>query len=250
MLRSPYSIPAKRRLRFAIALLCCCVLNISARAQQQQPPEDPEDEKQIGLWLDQGLSYPFTANKSFEFEVHERLDEGGSNLFDYFAQAGVGLRLSPILTLTPLYRYERFPGNPTVNYENRLLINITLSRSKGSLRPNLRTQIEGRFPDTRSPSARLRFRPGIEYTLPLDTSWRPVLVLNNEFFFVPGTNSFAAGGTFTQNRFQIGVRLPITQIYSIRPYYMVQSVNLPAGWDTNEIIGISMAFRFPQKTKP
>jgi hypothetical protein len=27
-----------------------------ALAQQQQEPEDPEDEKQIGMWLDQGLS--------------------------------------------------------------------------------------------------------------------------------------------------------------------------------------------------
>jgi hypothetical protein len=34
--------------------------------------------------------------------------------------------------------------------------------------------------------------------------------VSNEFFVVPGTNSFAAGGSFTQNRVQVGVRLPIT----------------------------------------
>jgi hypothetical protein len=45
----------------------------------------------------------------------------------------------------------------------------------------------------------------------------PSLVLGNEFFFVPGTNSFTAGGRFTQNRFQVGVRLPITDSFSICP---------------------------------
>jgi hypothetical protein len=39
-----------------LALLCSCFLAIPARAQQQPEPEDPEDEKKIGLWLDQ--EYP------------------------------------------------------------------------------------------------------------------------------------------------------------------------------------------------
>jgi hypothetical protein len=42
---------------------------------------------------------------------------------------------------------------------------------------------------------------------------RPVLVVSNEFFIVPGTNSFAVGGSFTQNRFQVGVRLLITDLF-------------------------------------
>jgi hypothetical protein len=33
---------------------------------------------------------------------------------------------------------------------------------------------------------------------------RSVLVVSNEFFVVPGTNGFAVGGSFTQNRFQVG----------------------------------------------
>jgi hypothetical protein len=76
---------------------------------------------------------------------------------------------------------------------------------------------------------------------------RPVLVVSNEFFVVPGDNSFAAGGSFTQNRFQVGVRLPIADTFSIRPYYLLQSVNLPAGWDTNQIIGISLALKVRRK---
>lgn len=233
-----------------IVVLCSCLLAVPAHAQQQQKPEDPEDEKQIGLWLDQGISTGLSPNKSLDVEFHERFDEGASNLFEYFVQGGLAFRLRSWLTLIPIYRYQRFPGNPTIDYENRLQLNVTLSTSRGSCRPILRTLIEGRFPNDRPASARLRFRPGFEYTLPLRTEWRPVLVVNNEFFIVPGYNPFANGGSsYTQNRFQVGVRLPVTDSFSIRPYYLLQSVNLPDGWDTNEIIGISVALKVAQKVK-
>ena len=228
-------------------VLFCTVLAATAGAQDQQTPEDPEDEKQVGLWLDQGISADLSPNKSLEFEIHERFDEGASNLFEYFFQGGVAFRLRPWLTVIPIYRYQRFPANPTIDYENRLQLNFTLSTSRGPWRPNLRTLIEGRFPDSRPASARLRFRPGLDYTLPLRIKRPPVLVVSNEFFIVPGENSFAAGGSYTQNRFQVGVRIPIVDTFSIRPYYMLQSVNLPAGWDTNEIIGISLALKIRRK---
>jgi hypothetical protein len=219
-------------------------------AQQQPLPEDPEDEKQIGLWLDQGISSSLSANKSLEVEFHERFDEGASNLFEYFVQGGVAFRLRPWLTLIPIYRYQRFPGNPATTYENRLQLNLTLSTSRGPWRYNLRTLTEGRFPDDRPASARLRFRPGVDYTLPLPTTRRPVLVVSNEFFIVPANNPYANGGSsYTQNRFQVGVRLPIVDSFSVRPYYLLQSVNLPPGWDTNQIVGISLAFKVPRKTK-
>jgi hypothetical protein len=231
----------------AVAAMYCCVLVVPARAQQQV--EDPENEKQIGLWLDQGISADFSANRSLELEFHQRFDEGASNLFDYFVQAGVAFRLRPWFMVLPSYRYERFPSNPTTSYENRLLLNITLSTSRGNWQPNLRTLIEGRFPENRVASARLRFRPGINYTLPLRMARRPVVVVSNEFFIVPGTNSFASGGTFTQNRFQAGVRFPISDFFSIRPYYMVQTVNLPTGWESNSILGISIALKVRDKSK-
>lgn len=238
-----------RCILFALTLLCFSGLSVLARAQQRQAPEDPENEKQVGLWLDHGISVDLSANKSLEVEFYERFDEGASNLFEYFVQGGVAFRLRPWLTVIPIYRYQRFPANPTIAYENRLLLNLTLSTSRGPWRPNLRTVIEERFPDNRPASARLRFRPGVDYTLPLRMERRPVLVVNDEFFVVPGSNSFAAGGSYTQNRFQAGVRLPITDSFSIRPYYLLQSVNLPAGWETNEIIGMSLALKVPKKTK-
>ncbi len=235
---------ANRRITYAFAVIGCCILAIPARAQQQQEPEDPETEKQIGLWLDQGISTGLSANKSLDVEFHERFDEGASNLFEYFVQGGVAFRLRPWFTLTPIYRYQRYPGNPAIAYENRLQLNLTLSTSRGPWRPTFRTLIEGRFPDDRPASARLRFRPGIEYTLPLRTARQPVLVVNNEFFIVPWYNPFANGGSsYTQNRFQVGVRFPISDSFSVRSYYLLQSVNLPTGWDTNEIFGLSLAFK-------
>jgi Protein of unknown function (DUF2490) len=238
------------RTAFALAILSCCVVAVPARAQQQPLPEDPEDEKQIGLWLDQGISTPLSANKSLDVEFHERFDEGASNLYEYFVQGGVAFRLRQWFTLIPIYRYQRFPGNPAITYENRLQLNLTLSTARGPWRYNLRTLIEGRFPDDREASARLRFRPGVDYTLPLRSTWRPTIVVSNEFFIVPWTNPFANGGSaFTQNRAQIGVRLPIADSFSVRPYYLLQSVNLPKGWDTNEIVGISLAYKVPRKTK-
>jgi hypothetical protein len=238
-----------RRIASAVVLLCFCGLAFPIRAQQVPGVEDPEDEKQVGLWLDQGISADLSPDKSLEVEVHERFDEGASNLFEYFFQGGIAFRLRPWLSVTPIYRYQRFPANPTVAYENRLQFNLTVSTSRGPWRPNLRTLIEGRFPDNRPASARLRFRPGIDFRLPLRMNRPPVLVVSNEFFVVPGDNSFAAGGSYTQNRFQVGIRLPLADSFSIRPYYMLQSVNLPAGWDTNEIIGISLALKVLKKTK-
>ena len=236
----------RRVLLFAV--VCCCMVTGRARAQQQQPPEDPEDDKKLGLWLDQGISSGLTPSKSLEIEFHERYDEVISNFYEYFVQAGIAFRVRPWLTVPPLYRYQRFPGNPAIAYENRLLLNATMATSRGAWRPNVRIMVEGRFPDNRPASARFRFRLGVDYTLPLRVTRRPVLVVSNEFFVAPGT-SFAAGGSFTQNRFQVGVRLPITDSFSVRPYYLLQSVNLPTGWETNEIIGISMAIKVFSKTK-
>ena len=240
-----------RRIVCVIAVLCTFVWAVPARAQQQeQKPEDPEDEKQIGLWLDQGISTGLSANKSLDLEFHERFDEGGSNLYEYFVQGGVAFRLRPWFTLIPIYRYQRYPGNPNINYENRLQLNLTLTTSRGPWRATLRTLIEGRFPDDLPPSARFRFRPGVDYTLPIRMARPPVLVVNNEFFIVPGYNPFANGGSsYTQNRFQVGVRLPISNSVSVRPYFLLQSVNLPTGWDTNEILGISLAVKIPGRTK-
>jgi hypothetical protein len=115
----------RRHIVCVIAVLCSCVLTVPARAQQQALPEDPEDEKQIGLWLDQGISTGLSANKSLDVEFHERFDEGASNLFEDFVQGGVGFRLRPWFTLIPIYRYQRFPGNPTIAYENRVQLNLS-----------------------------------------------------------------------------------------------------------------------------
>jgi hypothetical protein len=223
--------------------MCSCLLAITAMAQET-PQQDPENERRLGLWFDQAISAGLSEDKSLEFEFHQRLDEGASNLFEYFFQGGLAFRLRPWLMLLPIYRYQRYPGDANTSYENRLLLNLTLSTTLGRWRPILRTLTEGRFPQNRVASARVRFRPGIEYTLPLRMTRPPVVVVNDEFFVVPSTNSFGAGGKFTQNRLQAGIRLPITDSFAIRPYYLRQSVNLPTGWDSNGVAGISLALKF------
>jgi len=228
--------------RTLLTLTTCSILVFAAHAQEPQAPEDPADDKQFGLWLDQGLSAGLWTDKSLEVEFHERLDEGGSNLYEYFVQAGIAFRPRPWLMVLPSYRYQRFPGSAT-NYENRILLNATVSRPQGTWRPNFRTLIEGRFPDDRGGSARLRLRPGLDYVFPLRSARPPVLVVSNEFFLVPWSSPFAVGGAYTQNRFQIGVRLPVTASLTVRPYFLLQSVNLVSGWDSNNIFGVSLTCR-------
>ena len=88
---------------------------------------------------------------------------------------------------------------------------------------------------------------------PCRFAWRrlPVLVVNNEFFIVPRSNP-------VRQRWQQlhpeplpggSAAVPSPDSFSVRPYYMVQSVNLPSGWDTNQIAGISLALKVTRKTK-
>jgi len=245
--RSHGSAKLRTLLVAGVVALCCFVRTTPARAQpqppQQEKPEDPEDERLWGIWLDQAISVGLSGDRSLEFEFHQRFDERATNLFEYFFQGGLAFRPRPWFMVLPIYRYQRYPGNAT-SYENRLLLNVTVSVARGRWRFIVRTLTEGRFPQNRIASARLRLRPGIEYTLPLRMKRPPVAVINNEFFIVLGANSFEAGGQYTQNRFQAGIRMPITDSFAIRPYYLRQSVNLPGGWDGNSVLGISLAFRF------
>ena len=226
----------------AAVLLGCCLLTVPALAQQ--PQQDPEDDRRLGLWLDQSISVGLSSNNSLQFDFSQRFDQGASNLYDYFFQGGFAFRPRPWLTVIPIYRYQRYPIGATTSYENRLQLNLTLSTARGRWLPNFRTIIEERFPENREASARLRFRPGIEYTLPLRMTRPPAVGVSNEFFIVPGPNSYPSGSSFTQNRFQVGIRLPMANSFSIRPYYLLQSVDLPTGWKTNGILGLSLGFKF------
>jgi hypothetical protein len=198
-------------LGFAVAVLCCCLLSIPAIAQQQ-PQQDPGNERRLGL------RRPF-AEQISGVRIPSTVGRGSLELLRVLLPGGIGFHLRRWLTLMPIYRYQRYPGDPATPYENRLLLNLTLSTTEGRLRRILRTLMEGRLPKNRIASARVRLRPGIEYTLPLRMKRPPVVVVNNEFFVVLGVNIFAAGSDFTQNRLQAGVRLPITDSFAIRPYY-------------------------------
>jgi hypothetical protein len=180
-----------------------------------------------------------------ELDFQQKFEEEASNPFEYHFQGGVAFRVRPWFTVLPAYRYQR----TTDDYENRLLLNLTFSRPGGAWRPNFRTRVEGRFPDDLSASARLRFRPGIDYVMPLRTEHRPTLSATNEFFFVPWDNPYSSGGDYTQNRVQFAVRVPVTSSFAVRSWYMLQSNNEPGGWETNGIVGISVAYKIPRRNK-
>jgi hypothetical protein len=233
--RQPGGILIRRR----SIVLCSLLISIPALAQQQ----DPEDDKRLGVWLDQGISVGLSPYRSLEFEAHERFDNEATQLYDYFFQGGMAFRLLPWLTVLPMYRYERYPLDSTTSYENRLLVDVSINTARVTWRPNLRIRTEGRFPGNRVASARVRLRPGIDFRVPLRISRPPVVGISNEFFIVPGVNSFSSGGSFNQNRFQAGVRLFISDSVSIRPYFLLQSVNRPTGWESNGVIGVSVGLK-------
>jgi hypothetical protein len=133
-------------LQAAVVVLCSCLLAFPAIAQQPPPQQDPEDERRFGLWLDETTSGGLSPNRSLEFEFHQRLDEGASNLFEYFFHGGIAFRLRQWLTVLPIYRYQRYPGDPTTSYENRLLLNVTLSTGLGRWRPFSALLLRGDFP--------------------------------------------------------------------------------------------------------
>jgi hypothetical protein len=131
-------------------VLCYCLLTIPVMAQEL-PQQDPENERRLGLWFDQATSAGLSENKSLEFGFHQPLAEEASNLFEYFFQGGMAFRLRPWLMLLPIYRYQRYPGDTATSHEDRLLLNLTLSTTRGRWRPVLRTLTEGRFPQNRVP---------------------------------------------------------------------------------------------------
>lgn len=62
---------------------------------QELPQQDPENERRLGLWIDEAISAALSPDRSLELEFHQRLDEGASNLFEYFFQGGVAFRVRP-----------------------------------------------------------------------------------------------------------------------------------------------------------
>ena len=100
---------------------------------------------EIWLWLDEAVSTPFSPDRSLEFEFHQRLDDGASNLFEYFFQGGMAFGLRPGLTRIPIYRYQRYPGDVITPYENRLLLKVTLTTKRGGGSPSYARLPRGDF---------------------------------------------------------------------------------------------------------
>jgi hypothetical protein len=220
-------------------VLCCCLLSSALPAQQQ----NSDNDRKTALWFDEEVSAALAPGRSLVFEFRQRQNNGETNPFTYSFQAGIAFVARPWLTVIPSYRYRRHPGNSSA-HENRLLLNLTFSKSFGRWQPQLRTITEGRFQQNLGASARFRLRPGIDYNLPIRWPRPPVAIVNNEFFLVPDASSSGSGSSFSQNRFQVGIRFPIADSCYVLPYFLVRSAHNPTGWDTNPVFGLSIAFSF------
>jgi len=191
------------------------------------------------LWLDQNISLHLSPKTSLQIVFAERANEGASDLFQVYGQVGVAIQATPWLVLAPAYRHDRHdPFDPGSRYEHRPLLDVTARRPQGALRPVLRTRFEGRFFENQDGFLRLRIRPGLDYTLPLESRFRPGLLVDDEVFY-----DFRAD-SLNRNRLRAGVSIRLTDHFSLRPYYMLESNRLPAAWDHDNIWGLSLIWKY------
>jgi hypothetical protein len=191
------------------------------------------------LWLDQILALRLSPKTSLQLRLTERADQGASHLFQMYGQVGVAIQAKPWLVIAPLFRHDRHdPFDPDARYENRPLLDVTVRRPQGALQPILRTRFEGRFIEGQDGFLSIRIRPGLVYTLPLKSRLRPGLLVDDEFFYDTRAD------TLNRNRLRAGVLLRVNEHFSLRPYYMLESVRLPRLWDDDNIWGLSLFWRY------
>jgi Protein of unknown function (DUF2490) len=191
------------------------------------------------LWLDQNLSVRLSPKTSLQIKFAERADQGASDLFQVYGQVGVAFQVKPWLAIAPVFRHDRHdPFDPNARYENRPLVDIITHRPRGALRPILRTRIEGRFFENQDGFLSFRLRPGFDYRLPSKSRLQPGLFMDDEIFYDTRAD------TLNRNRLRAGVSFRVNQHFSLRPYYMLESIRLPALWDHDNIWGLSLYWRY------
>ena len=116
--------PRNRCVLFVVTVLFCNGLAVPARAQQQQAPEDPEDEKQVGLWLDQGISADLSSDKVAGIRIPPTLRRGS---------------IEPFRVLLPGWR--RLSSAAMVDCNTDLSLSEVSSQSHSSLRKSVATQL-------------------------------------------------------------------------------------------------------------
>ena len=191
------------------------------------------------LWLDQNLSVRLSPKTSLQIKFAERANQGASDLFQVYGQLGVAIQAKPWLVIAPVFRHDRHdPFDPGSRYENRPLLDVTARRSRGALRPILRTRFEGRFFENQDGFLSIRIRPGFDYALPVESRLRPGLLVDDEIFYDTRAD------TLNRNRLRAGVSFRLTDHFSLRPYYMLESNRRPALWDHDNIWGLSLFWRY------
>ncbi len=191
------------------------------------------------LWLDQNFSVRLSPKTSLQIKFAERANQGASDLFQVYGQVGMAIQAKPWLEIAPVFRHDRHdPFDPGSLYENRPLLDVTARRPQGALRPILRARFEGRFFENQDGFLSIRIRPGFDYALPLKSRLRPGLLVDDEIFYDFRSDSL------NRNRLRAGVSFRLTDHFSLRPYYMLESNRRPALWDHDNIWGLSLFWRY------
>ncbi|MFQ5818146.1 MAG: DUF2490 domain-containing protein [Terriglobia bacterium] len=191
------------------------------------------------LWIDQNFSFTLSPRTALRLQHVNRFDENVSNFATSFLQVGVRFKVRSWLSLTPWFRHLRAnPFDANSRFENRLLLDAGFATRRGRWHPNLRARFERRFIEAQKAFFRFRIRPGVQYKLPVRWQRRPALDFANELSYDTRADRL------NRNRFRVGILLPATAKFSLRPYYMVESNRLPTRWDHDNIWGVSLYWNF------
>ena len=191
------------------------------------------------FWLDQRFSIRLSPESFLLLRLSEKASENISHLSETFVEMDVGFHVQPWLTVMLGFVHFRFdPFSEESRFENRPQLAIQAHTRWDRWRPNLRAAVEGRFPQDDSAFTRFLLTPGVEYALSSYRDRPVVLWLTNEFAFDSRSDRFS------RNRFQAGILLPASERFSVLPYYLIESNRLPALWDNDHALGLSLWWRF------
>ncbi|MBI4463280.1 MAG: DUF2490 domain-containing protein [Acidobacteria bacterium] len=216
--------------RFAVPLVAVFILAAPYGAAQSVDNE---------LWLDQRFSFSISPKSFLLLRFGQRADENVSHLFETFAEFDIGFHVQPWLTLMPGFLHDRLdPFRQNSRFENRPQLAVLLHTRRKRWHPNLRALLEGRFIQDEPGFVRFLLRPGVEYSLPTPGDRPLVFFLTNELAFD------SRMGRFYRNQFQVGVSLPATKLFSLAPYYVLESNRQPAFWKRDNLWGLSLLWNF------
>jgi len=220
--------------RYSLLALCFCPALLHPGAAHAAGPDNE-------LWLDQNFLITLSPKLTFHLELVERFNQGASKLCAGYAALGLRWDVTGWLRLTPRYRHQRvnpfgFAGEQVI--EHRPQFDIELHRRWGDWEANYRTRLEWRQLEHRAGFLRIRLRGQVERALPLAWKRPPAVFASEEIFYAFNVHKLH------RSRLRAGIAFPVSAQLTLAPYYMLESNDLPAGWDHDNIWGLSLWWNF------